>query len=232
MSFQAYKPASVTKSHQVIISIGPTGKFGVSGLCYQQYILPTNQIELYFDTANRLIGIKPLENPSDYAIKIVKSERSRSYGFSSTKFLNEFDIKIEKLTRFKPVWHAELKMLIINLSNPIDTEKDTISERQQLKIENPDFTLFKYAHLGTIHSDLITLSPNGRIGISRVCYDNYFDLAHFAELYYDSESHRIGIKSVSKATDISFNLTNAKSTKRSISLNGYGFMKMNDITPD
>ncbi|MCK4446473.1 MAG: hypothetical protein KAW56_05275, partial [Candidatus Marinimicrobia bacterium] len=37
---------------------------------------------------------------------------------------------------------------------------------------------------------------------------------------------------VSKATAISFNLTNVKTTRRSISLNGYGFMKMNDITPD
>jgi len=232
MSFQAYKPASVTKSQSVTISIGPTGKFGISGLCYQQYIHPLNQIELYYDISNRLIGIKPLQNPSDNAIKVVKSERSRSIGFSSTKFLNEYDINVGQLTRFEPIWHAELKILIIDLSKPIDGESDTISGKQQLKIENPDFTLFKYAPLGTIHSDLITLSPNGRIGISRVCYDNYFDSALFAELYYDSENHRIGIKPVSNASSISFSLTNAKTRKQSISLNGYGFMKQNNITPD
>jgi len=232
MSFQAYKPESVTKSQNVIISIGLTGKFGISMLCYQNFIHPSKQVEIYYDAKNRLIGVKPLQNPSDNAIKIVKSVRSRSIGFSSTKFLKECDIKIELLVRFEPVWHTELKMLIIDLSKPIESKNDTISGKQQLEIENPDFTLFKYAPLGTIHSDLITLSSNGRIGISRVCYDNYFDSALFAELYFDSENHRIGIKPVVKATAMSFSLTNAKTRKQSISLTGYGFMKKNNITPD
>ena len=232
MSFQAYKPESVTKSQNVIISIGSSGKFGISMLCYQNFIHPSKQVELYYDAKNRLIGVKPVQNPSDHAIKIVKSIKSRSIGFSSTKFLKDFAINIEQLTRFEPVWHSETKMLIIDLSKPIENENGSYSGKNELEIENPEFTLFKYAPFGTIHSDLITLSPNGRIGISRVCYDSYFNSTHFAELYFDSENHRIGIKPVPEKTALSFNLTHSKTKKYSISLTGYGFMKKNKITPD
>jgi hypothetical protein len=60
--------------------------------CWQKHFARAKFAELYFDTSRRIIGIKPLEEPTDDSYALQGNSGSKS--INCGKFFTDYDIKV------------------------------------------------------------------------------------------------------------------------------------------
>lgn len=72
-------------------------------------------IALYYDTENRVIGVKPLEKKTGNAYKLANQPGSKAKFATTRGFLNNFGLTPEESKTYIVEWDETLGMIIIKL---------------------------------------------------------------------------------------------------------------------
>lgn len=119
MTFQLYKPMIGGKSTTERISFSPTGRIGISQLCYDRYLTGSRYAELYYDKENNKVAIKPLKDKTGNTVTISQPSNRQAPTITGSGFFIFNNLEFKLLQRYTPVWDKSMDMLIIDLDNPI-----------------------------------------------------------------------------------------------------------------
>ncbi|NOZ73784.1 MAG: hypothetical protein GXO90_00145 [FCB group bacterium] len=114
MAFQVYHPRAVGRS-SVTISVSPSGRIGLSTLCFNTYFKGARNVELYYDRSANKIGLKPCQEPSKHSMRLTAIGKGPSYLINGRGFLKANRVQFEGLRRFIPDFDEESGMLVISL---------------------------------------------------------------------------------------------------------------------
>lgn len=134
MAFNFEKFTRTGSSFAPMVSLRKHGAIGLSQGALQRFGLMEGAwfVVLYFDKVANVLGIQPVQNEQeDGAVKLIKrraaaknGKESISSSISAKSFFEYYGISTEETRSFKASFDDESKMIIVNLNEPVRTEKD------------------------------------------------------------------------------------------------------------
>lgn len=134
MGFNFEKFTKVGSNFSPTVSIRKHGAIGLSQGSLQRFNLIDGDwfIVLYYDKAANVLGIEPIKDgTAEGAVKLIKrrtpaknGKESISSSISAKSFFEYYEIDAQETRSFKAFFDAETKMIIVNLNEPIKTEKE------------------------------------------------------------------------------------------------------------
>lgn len=107
------RPSDDTK-----ITLLKWGQLGISRSCTDKYFKGYKFALLYFDEAQRKIGIQPTNEASNDACNIRFIKKGTLATISIIQFLNHFEIDHEQSVVYNATWNDEAKLVEISLKQP------------------------------------------------------------------------------------------------------------------
>jgi hypothetical protein len=100
MSFQLYQRDRATDDEETV-SISSAGIMSFSAALTKKYLENVSAVLLYFDPANKRVGIKPAKEEDKFAYKLFLPVNSKRKTVSGRGFLRKYKIGQEKEGKFK-----------------------------------------------------------------------------------------------------------------------------------
>ena len=116
MGFEQYKPKRGGRGKGLTISFSPSGRIGFSRGLYDEYLSKSTHVELFYDRARNKVGIKPAKKNSSASIKLPAVGEKKPCAIMGKGFYQAFGLTFSKLTKVKPSFDEEKKMLIADLN--------------------------------------------------------------------------------------------------------------------
>ncbi len=116
MAFELFDNMEKKQFHSPVITITKTGMLYINKPCYNQYFDRAGFVALYFDKAERRIGIKPEKHSSATARKIyfqkANGGKNEYVMISVRSFLRHYGIDWKVKKRYVPYQSVEVKDMI------------------------------------------------------------------------------------------------------------------------
>lgn len=119
MGFERYERSSDRRHDEPLISIRASGSIGLNNAAVTTHFADCEWVELYYDDADRRVGIKPVECETSHAYSIQHGD-APSHGASifAAGFLRDHQLLPEDTTRYPPTWDEQAGLLAIDLDTP------------------------------------------------------------------------------------------------------------------
>jgi hypothetical protein len=101
MAFELYKKTRATTEAEEV-SISSAGIITISPTLTDKHLKSIEYVELYFDSAARKVGIKPLKQKTRYSYQLLHPANSRRSAISGRGFLSSYKINQADQGKFKP----------------------------------------------------------------------------------------------------------------------------------
>lgn len=114
MKFEKFE--DVGKSYAPNVAIRSSGQIGLLTGAMNRFKIEKGRhkyIEFYYSEDGNAIGIKPLEEPTNSAIKL--RYNGEAADISAKSFLDKYGIDYEETRRYAAEWDDEREMVIVNL---------------------------------------------------------------------------------------------------------------------
>lgn len=123
MEYEFQKFTKTGRSYIPRVSIRSSGQLGISSGAVKRYNLEQYDYAiLYYDDKNKVIGIKPINEPEEGALKIRKP--SVSYDISAKSFFDRYEIPYEETKQYKAEWDSEYDMIIVKINMEKENKRD------------------------------------------------------------------------------------------------------------
>lgn len=114
MRFEKFE--DVGKSYAPVVTIRSAGQIGLLTGAVNRFGIEKETheyAELYYSKDGNAIGIKPLKEPTDSAIKL--RYNGEAADISAKSFLDKFGIDYTETKRYSAEWDSEKEMVIVHL---------------------------------------------------------------------------------------------------------------------
>ena len=101
MTFELYKKTRATTEAEEV-SISAAGIITISPSLTDNHLKSIEYVELYFDSATRKVGIKPIKQKTRYSYQLLRPANSRRSAISGRGFLSSYKINQADQGKFKP----------------------------------------------------------------------------------------------------------------------------------
>jgi hypothetical protein len=101
MAFELYKKTRATTEAEEV-SISSNGIITISPTLTEKHFKSIEHVELYFDSATRKVGIKPVKQDTRYSYQLLRPKNSRRSAISGRGFLTTYKISQAEQGKFKP----------------------------------------------------------------------------------------------------------------------------------
>lgn len=101
MAFELYKKTRATTEAEEV-SISSAGIITISPTVTDQHLKSVEYVELYFDSATRKIGIKPVKQKTRYSYQLLRPANSRRAAISGRGVLSSYKINQDDHGKFRP----------------------------------------------------------------------------------------------------------------------------------
>src|SRR5438132_6595717 len=91
MAFELYEKTRATSEAEEV-SISSAGIITISPTMVDKHLKNIEYVELYFDSATKRIGIKPVKHKSKYSYQLLRPTNSRRAAISGRGFLSSYKI--------------------------------------------------------------------------------------------------------------------------------------------
>lgn len=115
MAFERFEASRMTRLAEPAVSILKTGGFGFNQAFCMRFLSGHDYVQLYFDKDRKIIGLKPVQEGEEDAIKIRKVTGGKSATIAARPFFTYFNIKHEKTRSYKASWNEVDKLVEIRL---------------------------------------------------------------------------------------------------------------------
>lgn len=116
MEFEKFE--DVGKSYAPNVAIRSAGQIGILVGAANRFGLNEDEhryVEFYFSKEGNAIGIKPIKEPSDAAVKI--RYNGDAADVSAKSFLDKYNINYEQTKRYGAEWDEERNMIVVFLDD-------------------------------------------------------------------------------------------------------------------
>jgi len=119
--FQGKGQGSVGRTNQEPrISLRASQSIGLNYAAIQEYFEDYNWVELLYDPVNRKVGINRVEEQTQDAYKVRKSNKDGHGGnINCTAFIKEYNLTPEQTTHYEAEWDDEHNIVIADLDDPV-----------------------------------------------------------------------------------------------------------------
>lgn len=99
------------------VAVRKNGTISLNAVAVEQFNLKgARYVGLYYDSGERLIGIKPTDQKDSTAFRVVR-EKGRTFTVSCQSFLRSIQIPYKEGTRiYKAGWDEKGKMILVKIS--------------------------------------------------------------------------------------------------------------------
>ena len=102
MAFELYKKTRATTEAEEV-TISSAGVITISPTLTEKNLKNIEHVELYFDSANRKVGIKPVKQETRYSYQVLRPAHGRRAAISGRGFLGSYKISQDAKGKFKPL---------------------------------------------------------------------------------------------------------------------------------
>lgn len=134
MGFNFERFTKTGSSFAPTVSLRKQGAIGLSQGALQRFNLVAGDwfMVLFYDKTAKVLGIQPTQNASEEgATKLIKrraqgknGKESVSSSISAKSFFEYYEIPSNETLTFRATWDSDAKMIIVNLNEPINTDKE------------------------------------------------------------------------------------------------------------
>ena len=116
MKFEEFMHRKSRQAVKPTVTISKNNSFNLNVGTMKMYIKDYTYIRFYYDKENSLIGIKPTNEYSLNAYKVIRYKNNKIGTLAGRAFLKYYKIEQNETHAYDVEWDEEGKMIIINLS--------------------------------------------------------------------------------------------------------------------
>jgi len=115
MGYEKFTKQRRPAKDQSMITVLKSGLLGINKRCMEEYFRDCKYAEMYYDSEQKKIGIRPTNNSTNDAYNVRPIKDGKLGSISVREFLKHFGIEHEKSIAYSAVWNDKEKLVEIIL---------------------------------------------------------------------------------------------------------------------